>query len=41
MNVDPEQAAAQVEHEGVTYSCCNPGCAKAFTADPGRYLQSA
>jgi Cu+-exporting ATPase len=41
MDVDPQRAAAQVQHEGVTYYFCNPGCATAFSADPRSYLQSA
>lgn len=38
MDVNPAKAPAQVEHDGVTFYFCNPGCAKAFTADPARYL---
>lgn len=38
MTVDPDGAAAQVEHRGLTVSFCCPGCADAFRSDPDRYL---
>jgi Cu+-exporting ATPase len=39
MNVDPEKAAAKVEHVGKTYYFCAPGCAKRFLQAPEKYLQ--
>ena len=41
MSVDPATAAASVEHEGHTYHFCGKGCAKSFSADPGRYTNAA
>ena len=41
MTVDPATAAASVEHEGRTYYFCGKGCAKSFTADPGKYTNAA
>ncbi|HEY4817127.1 MAG TPA: YHS domain-containing protein, partial [Candidatus Acidoferrum sp.] len=41
MNVDPDRAAAKVEHGGKTYYFCAPGCAKRFQQAPGKYLQPA
>src|SRR6266481_3100017 len=41
MTVDPEKAAAKVEHAGKTYYFCAPGCAKRFQQAPDRYLQPA
>jgi Cu+-exporting ATPase len=38
MTVDPEHAAAEVEHQGTTYSFCSKGCAARFSASPERYL---
>jgi len=38
MRVDPARAAATLEHDGVTYYFCHPGCREKFRADPGRYL---
>ncbi len=38
MNVDPEHAAASVEHGGRTYYFCNPGCRDAFVQNPDQYL---
>jgi Cu+-exporting ATPase len=38
MDVNPATAAAQVEHDGVTFYFCAKGCAKAFTADPAQFL---
>jgi Cu+-exporting ATPase len=38
MTVDPATAPASVEHAGVKYYFCNPGCAERFRADPERYL---
>src|ERR1700674_2921589 len=39
MSVDPNQAAAKVEHGGKTYYFCAPGCAKRFQQAPEKYLQ--
>jgi len=41
MSVDPNTAAASVEHEGVTYYFCGKGCAKSFRADPGKYATAS
>jgi Uncharacterized conserved protein len=41
MSVDPATAAASVEHEGRTYYFCGKGCAKSFSADPGKYTNAA
>src|ERR1700737_2877255 len=38
MSVDPNKAAAQVEHGGKTYYFCAPGCAKHFQQTPEKYL---
>ncbi len=38
MSVDPANAAATREHEGVTYYFCNPGCAEKFSQNPANYL---
>jgi len=40
MTVDPSTAAASVEHEGRTFYFCGKGCAKSFTADPGKYTHA-
>ncbi len=40
MNVDPQRAAATVEHGGETYYFCCPGCREKFAADPGAYLDA-
>src|ERR1700676_4220777 len=39
MNVDPNKAAAKVEHAGRSYYFCAPGCAKRFQQAPEKYLQ--
>ena len=41
MTVDPATAAASVEHEGNVYYFCGKGCAKSFSADPGKYTNAA
>jgi Cu+-exporting ATPase len=41
MTVDPDRAAAKVEHSGKTYYFCAPGCAKRFQQAPEKYLQPA
>ena len=39
MNVEPANAAAQVEYQGRTYYFCAKGCAQRFSAEPAKYLQ--
>src|SRR5258707_3936653 len=39
MSVEPNKAAAKVEHGGKTYYFCAPGCAKRFRQTPAKYLQ--
>jgi xanthine dehydrogenase accessory factor len=39
MDVVVGEAAATVGHEGTTYHFCGQGCADAFEADPGSYLE--
>jgi P-type Cu+ transporter len=41
MTVEPNKAAAKVEHGGKTYYFCAPGCAKRFEQVPEKYLQPA
>ena len=41
MSVAPAAAAASVDHEGHTYYFCGKGCAKSFSADPGKYTNVA
>lgn len=38
MTVDPETAAAAVEHAGDAYHFCCEGCADSFESDPASYL---
>ena len=38
MDVDPDNAAAQSEHEGAAYYFCAQGCKLDFDAGPGKYL---
>ena len=38
MEVDPNDAAATVEHEGQTYYFCSQDCADSFRDDPDSYL---
>jgi Cu+-exporting ATPase len=38
MTVDPDEAAARVEHDGATHYFCSDGCAEKFRSDPQRYL---
>ena len=40
MSIDPATAAAVRSYEGRNYFFCAPGCAKAFDADPTRYLDA-
>lgn len=37
MDVDPKNAPAKSEYMGKTYYFCNPGCKKAFDANPAKY----
>jgi YHS domain-containing protein len=39
MAVDPETAAAKIEHKGQTYYFCCSGCKAAFEKDPEKYLE--
>lgn len=41
MTVEPEGAAATIEHDGATYYFCCQGCADTFEAAPADYLQEA
>jgi YHS domain-containing protein len=41
MAVDPARAVARREVERKTYYFCSEGCADAFDADPGAYLEGA
>ncbi len=38
MDVNPEKAAATVEHNGPTYYFCSKSCAAKFSANPEKYL---
>ena len=38
MQIDPAKAAATRVHMGQTFHFCSPGCAKAFDADPHKYM---
>jgi len=40
MGVDPDTAAANVEHEGTTYYFCSTHCATTFKADPHKYTSA-
>jgi len=37
MWIDASTAAAMMDHAGVTYFFCDPGCRQAFLSDPARY----
>ncbi len=39
MTVNPEKAAARLEHGGKNYYFCCQGCATKFQSDPEKYLQ--
>jgi len=41
MTVDIKTAAAMHTYRGTDYYFCNTGCAEAFDADPGRYVQTS
>jgi YHS domain-containing protein len=38
MRLDPDDAVATVEHDGVTYYFCSEFCRDAFVADPAAYI---
>jgi Cu+-exporting ATPase len=40
MNVEPEKAAAKVEHGGKSYYFCGAGCAKKFEQAPEQFLSA-
>ncbi|MGA2764751.1 MAG: YHS domain-containing protein [Spirochaetia bacterium] len=40
MMIDPATAAATRRYEGTKYYFCAHGCAKAFDADPKKYIQA-
>ena len=40
MKVDPETAAASLEHEGTTYYFCSAGCGDKFASDPQDFLRA-
>ena len=40
MEVNPDSAAAKVEHDGGIYYFCSTSCAEKFKADPDKYLSS-
>jgi Cu+-exporting ATPase len=37
MEIDPEEAVAQEEHDGTTFYFCSESCHEKFLADPHRY----
>jgi YHS domain-containing protein len=41
MRLDPTDAAANRDHEGVTYHFCSVWCAKRFDEDAGAYIAAA
>ncbi len=41
MTVDPEKAAAKVEHAGASYYFCSQGCAARFEKEPEKFLRAA
>jgi P-type Cu+ transporter len=41
MMVDPEKAAAKVEHAGETYYFCSEGCAERFSRKPEKFLAAS
>ena len=40
MTVEPARAKSRVGHANKTYSFCCEGCAKKFSAEPAKYLNS-
>ncbi len=40
MEIDPDQAAANVEHDGETYYFCSDSCHSQFEANPSKYVST-
>ncbi len=40
MTVEPEKAAARVEHDGKTYYFCSKGCGERFATEPAKFLSA-
>jgi Cu+-exporting ATPase len=40
MTIEEEDSVGTVQHEGVTYYFCNPGCLERFTNDPAMFLSA-
>jgi Cu+-exporting ATPase len=40
MDVNPASAAAQSEHEGVTFYFCSTACKEKFDREPQRYVDA-
>ncbi len=40
MTVEPEKAAARVEHDGKTYYFCSKGCGERFSRAPAKFLNA-
>ena len=38
MRIDPDDAAAEVEHAGTIYSFCSVACRDVFVATPDRFV---
>lgn len=38
MHVDPQNAPAESEYQGLTYYFCSEECKEAFNLDPQRYI---
>jgi Cu+-exporting ATPase len=38
MDIDPANAAAQIEHKGITYHFCGSKCKEKFDANPEQYI---
>jgi YHS domain-containing protein len=41
MEIDPKDAAATSDYEGVTYYFCAVGCKERFDAEPAKFLGAA
>jgi YHS domain-containing protein len=39
MDVEPDEAPAEIEYEGQTFYFCSTSCKMAFEKDPSRYRQ--
>ena len=39
MTVNADETSRPLEHEGVTYYFCCPGCRASFAKDPGKYIE--